>query len=71
MEERTRELQREKEALRASEEYLTTIWKSIQAGIFIIDVEAHELVDINPFAARLIGLPKDQLLGRQCHRFVL
>ncbi len=68
--ERTRELQQEKEALRASEEYLTTIWEFTQAGIIIINAETHEMIDINPYALRLIGLPKDQVVGRICHRFV-
>ena len=70
VEERTRELQREKDALRESEEYLTTIWESTHAGILVIDAETHEIVDINPFAAQLIGLSQEQIVTHKCNRFL-
>jgi PAS domain S-box-containing protein len=64
--ERTEELLREKEALRESEQYLSTIWESTSAGIFVIDAESHEIVDVNPFAANLLNLPHEQIVGRGC-----
>ena len=68
--ERTRELQREKDALRQSEEYLTTIWESTHAGILVIDAETHEIVDINPFAARLMGMSREKIVNRKCNGFL-
>ncbi len=68
--ERTQELQKEKDALRESEEYLTTIWESTHAGILVIDAESHEIVDINPFAARLIGVSMEQIVNHKCNGFL-
>jgi PAS domain S-box-containing protein len=70
VEERTLELKREKEALRESEQYLKTIWESTHAGILVIEAETHQVQDINPFAARLIGLSPEEIIGRRCHRFL-
>ncbi len=67
---RTRELQKEKDALRESEEYLTTIWESTHAGILVIDAGTHEIVDINPFAAQLIGLSSGQIVSHNCQKFL-
>ena len=58
------------EALRDSELRMKTILDSIQAGIFLIDVEAKEIVDINPAAANLIGAPKQDIVGQVCHDFL-
>jgi len=57
-------------ALEDSEQYLKTIWESAQAGILVIDADRHVVVDVNPFAARLCGMPLHQIVGQKCHRFV-
>ncbi len=48
----------------------TTLFNAIQAGILIIDRETHVIIDTNPAAARLIGLPAEQITGSVCHTFV-
>ncbi|HEU0265926.1 MAG TPA: PAS domain S-box protein, partial [Geobacterales bacterium] len=58
------------ETLRQSEEQLKQILDSIHAGIMVIDPVAHEIVSVNTFAANMLGLPKEEILGRVCHRFV-
>ena len=58
------------EALRESEEHLKTIMNSIRAGIVLIDLENHRLVDVNHYAAEMIGQTKDELLGRDCRGFI-
>jgi two-component system, LuxR family, sensor kinase FixL len=58
------------EAVRQSEQRLQDILHSILAGVFIIDPQTHIILDINDAAAKLIGLPKSEIVGKQCHRFI-
>jgi PAS domain S-box-containing protein len=57
-------------ALRESEERLRSIFDSIGAGVFAIDPEDLTITYINPSAARMIGLPKEEIIGRGCHNFI-
>jgi PAS domain S-box-containing protein len=50
--------------------YLEAILSSIQAGVIIIDVDSHEIVDVNEAAAKLIGTSKERITGRICHKYV-
>jgi len=50
--------------------YLEAILSSIQAGVIIIDVERHEIVDVNEAAAKLIGASKERIIGKICHNYV-
>jgi PAS domain S-box-containing protein len=56
--------------LRTSEERLRSILNSVQAGIVIIDPENHITVDVNPVAAQMIGAPKEQIVGKLCHKHI-
>ncbi|NPE28566.1 PAS domain-containing protein [Methanococcoides sp. SA1] len=47
-----------------------TIVHSLQAGILIIDAESHKIIDVNPEAIRMIGVPKEEIIGHVCHKFV-
>jgi PAS domain S-box-containing protein len=62
--------QRAETALAESRDYLDKIFTSVRAGILVIDAEAHTIIDINPAAATLIGLPKDQITGKVCHQYI-
>ena len=57
-------------ALRESESRLRAILDSVQTGILIIDPETHTIVDVNPAAAKLIGAPREQIVGTVCHKHV-
>jgi PAS domain S-box-containing protein len=46
------------------------ILKKIQTGVVIIDPGTHTIVDVNPIAADMIGLPPEKIVGRVCHTFV-
>ena len=84
VEERTRELktaneelrleiaerERAERALRESEEYFRSLWDSIRAGILLVDPETHHIVDVNSFAAGLIGVEEGEICGRLCHGYV-
>jgi len=58
------------EALRESEERLKTTLDSIQTGIVVIDAETHIIVDANSAAIRMIGAPKEQVIGHVCHKYI-
>jgi len=56
--------------LKDAQNSLRRILDSTQSGIVIIDADTHEIFDINPYAAKMIGLPKEEIIGRTCHRFI-
>jgi len=58
------------EALAESETALKAIMQGLQTGIAIIDEETHKIVDVNPEAAKLVGLPREEIIGRVCHKFL-
>jgi len=57
-------------ALRENEERLKEILEHLQTGVVLIDAETHEIVDINSLAARMIGAPKEEIIGNICHKFI-
>jgi PAS domain S-box-containing protein len=61
---------RRERALRESQAKLKVILDSVLAGVVLIEAETHEIVDVNPAAMEMIGLPRDQIVGRVCHRFI-
>ncbi len=46
------------------------IFDHILTGVVIIDETTHTIVDINPAALKMIGLPKEKIIGRVCHDFI-
>jgi PAS domain S-box-containing protein len=43
---------------------------SIQAGIVLINVETHTIVDANPAAIKMIGASKEEIIDHVCHKFI-
>ena len=82
--ERTRDLEKSNEKLRIAmaraavyqgkikenETRLKIILDSILTGVVIIAADTHEIVDVNPYAAKVIGLPKKKIIGKVCHKFI-
>lgn len=64
------ERKRMEAALAENHDFLDRIVASVQSGIMIIDARTHEIVDLNPAAARMIGAVKEQVVGQVCHRYV-
>jgi two-component system, LuxR family, sensor kinase FixL len=64
------ELARVEQTLRESEQRLTTVLNSILTGVLILDAHSHRIMDVNPHAVEIIGLPKEQILGKVCHQFI-
>ncbi len=54
------------EALRESEERLRTVIGAVHTGIVIIDPVNHTVIDINDITAELIGISKEQIIGKNC-----
>jgi PAS domain S-box-containing protein len=64
------ERKRAEQALQESQSRLQAIVDSVQTGIVIIDPETRRIVDVNPVALKLIGAPRDQVVGADCHKFI-
>ncbi len=62
--------QRMDETLRESESSLKTILENVQTGVLIIDPESHVIVDANGVAVKLLGVPKEDIVGLPCHKFI-
>jgi PAS domain S-box-containing protein len=58
------------EALKESEERLKTILNSIQTGVVVIDPESHRIIDVNPIAENMIGVTRDQIVNKVCHKYI-
>ena len=54
---------------RSREKYLRDILDSIATGIIIVDQEKHLITEVNPTAARMIGAPVGDIIGRECWDF--
>jgi PAS domain S-box-containing protein len=61
---------RAEEALADSEGYLARLLDSIGSGIMVIDPADHRIVEVNSYAAKMIGTSKDKIIGRKCHKFI-
>lgn len=51
-------------------EYLQTIFKSIHAGIFVVDAETMTVIDVNPRALEMLEMEKDDVLNKSCKKFL-
>jgi diguanylate cyclase (GGDEF)-like protein/PAS domain S-box-containing protein len=43
---------------------------TIQAGVMIIDVGKHTIADINMAAENLIGVKREAIIGKECHKYI-
>jgi PAS domain S-box-containing protein len=59
-----------REALRRSEEQLKTVFDSVRTGIAVIDGNDLSILEINQAVCELIGLPRSEIVGKTCHRFI-
>ncbi len=59
-----------KDKLKESEERLRTIVDSVQAGVLVIDFETMVIVEVNPAAKAMLGLPREKIVGQGCHALI-
>ena len=58
-------------ALQEANRGLQTILDNVQTGVLIIDPETHVIVDANPVAVKMIGAPKEEIVGSECSQLHL
>ncbi len=58
------------EALKENERYLQSLMNTMLAGLIVIDAETHIIIDANISAAELFGAPKENIIGKKCHKFI-
>ena len=63
------EKKKNEELLQESEESFRSIFEN-QQPMIIVDAETHKIHNINTEAAFLIGLPKEEIIGKLCHNFI-
>jgi len=63
-------VQKRTSELHASEGLQRQLMESISAGVLIIDMKTHIIEMLNPFAARLIGLPAEEIIGKVCYNSI-
>ncbi|AMK12132.1 PAS domain S-box protein [Pseudodesulfovibrio indicus] len=56
------------EEIRESEEFLSQLFHSIEAGVLLIDPETRNIVAVNRFAQKMIGRSEDEVVGKICHQ---
>lgn len=60
---------RAERTLKEKEELAKIIMESVGAGVVLIDQKDFTVVEANPFAARMIGLKREEIIDRPCHDF--
>ncbi|HXX55822.1 MAG TPA: PAS domain S-box protein [Methanoregula sp.] len=58
------------QALRESEDRLSTILNAAQVGFVLVDAKTHRILQANPKALSLIGGQECDVTGAVCHRFI-
>lgn len=57
-------------ALLSSKLELEKMFENIQCGILVIDMETHEILEVNQAASKMIKMPREKIIGNVCHKFV-
>jgi len=57
-------------ALKENQDYMRIMLENVHAGIMLVDPETHIIEDINPLAAEMVGLSKEEIIGTECFKFV-
>jgi PAS domain S-box-containing protein len=56
--------------LAASERHFRQIYEYMPVGIVVVECEGRTIVEVNSMAADLIGAPREEILGKVCHKFI-
>ncbi|MDA3860251.1 MAG: PAS domain-containing sensor histidine kinase, partial [Melioribacteraceae bacterium] len=59
------------EALNITEQRLLTMWNSVQSGVLLVRKDNSYIIDSNPSAQRMLGLPQKDIIGNSCHNFII
>ncbi|MGV8119182.1 MAG: ATP-binding protein [Candidatus Xenobiia bacterium LiM19] len=58
------------DSVRENDQWISAIFNNLQNAILVIDADTHVIVDANPVASAMIGLPESEIKGNICHRFI-
>ncbi len=64
------ERKRMESKLSESEARMKTVLEAIHTGVVVIDAETRVILDVNPSAVKMIGAPREKIVGNVCHRFI-
>ncbi|AFV23496.1 two component system histidine kinase [Methanolobus psychrophilus R15] len=53
-----------------NQQKMATVLANIISGVLIIDPQTNTIIDVNPAAEEIIGLPKEGIVGHECHDFI-
>lgn len=56
--------------LKENENYIKTIFSTMQTGLVVIDEKTKEIIDVNKATGELIGAPEDEIIGKICHKYI-
>jgi diguanylate cyclase (GGDEF)-like protein/PAS domain S-box-containing protein len=56
--------------LAEKQNYLTSIMHSMPAGLMVVDADSHIIIDVNPAACGMFASPRENIVGKVCHKFV-
>ena len=56
--------------LSKNEKYLESVFNSINSGVYIVDKETKEILEVNQYALELLNYKKRDLLGKKCHEII-
>ena len=64
------ESKKAQDIIRDNEQYLSTMWNSLQAGIAVIDPDTFKIVDVNPATLRILNLKREDIIGHSCNEYI-
>ena len=56
--------------LESNELFLHQTINALHAGVITISPQTHTILAVNDYAQKLIGLPKEEIIGKNCHNFI-
>ncbi|MDO9326771.1 MAG: PAS domain S-box protein, partial [Methanoregula sp.] len=58
------------EVIRSREEQFRVIFHNQQTGLIMVDAENRTVADVNTAALKMIGVSREEILGKVCHTFI-
>jgi signal transduction histidine kinase/DNA-binding response OmpR family regulator len=58
------------ESLKNSQSFMKTVFNTMQGGILIIDPKTRQIIETNDYTLKLIGAPREKVIGSVCHKYV-
>ncbi|MFA4955512.1 MAG: ATP-binding protein [Candidatus Methanoperedens sp.] len=69
LDQKINELVSSKEKIEEAENYLETLFDSIEDGIIVVNID-HEIIKMNRSFLKMIGAKEEDVLGRTCHEMI-